>query len=109
MLTLNIFVNKICTVFSQNSGFPFKDGVQYSNYFTGRVEQIDENGIWLRQPHIDTLAFYPFPVTIIEEQYLPEDTPEAIKIKEELTPKPPKPMETFIPIEEFTKMVKKSK
>lgn len=112
-LTKNLqanFVGRICTILTNPVSLPFKDAVQHSQFFTGKLEHVDDYGVWLRHVHTNTMAFYSFPlVGIVEEQVIPNSDPRAEKIKEGLKKKdPPKPSQ-FIPIESLTKIVRDSK
>jgi hypothetical protein len=106
------FTGRICTILTNPVSFPFKDAVQHSQFFTGKVELVDNQGIWLRHLHTNTIAFYSFPIIgIVEEQVIPQNDPRVEKIKAEMKkkePKPPQPHSQFIPIESLTKMMKKS-
>lgn len=87
--------------------------LQHSQFFTGKVTEITDAGIFMKHLNIDTYAFYPFPIVgIVEEQMIPKDDPRANKIKEDLQKKKeviPPSSKTFIPIESLTKMVRDSK
>lgn len=104
------FTGRICTILTRPVSFAFKDVMQHAEFFTGRVERIDEFGIWLRHMNKNTIAFYPFPIIgIVEEEVIPPDDPRAEKLKEAMKKKEaPKPMpqKQFIPIESLTKMVR---
>jgi hypothetical protein len=93
--------------------------MQHSQFFTGKVETVDNYGIWLRHLNSDTIAFYSFPIVgIVEEQIVSQEDPRAEKIKEEIkkqnekkaeAKKPmPRPNQQFIPLESLTKMIKKN-
>lgn len=126
------FVGRICTILTNPVSFQFADAVQHSQFFTGKVEEIDEHGIWLRHVHTNTIAFYSFPVVgIVEEQVISETDPRAAQVKAELEKKerekkakeaaakrqqqpafrqpPPQQQGQFIPIESLTKMVRENK
>ena len=112
------FKGKVATILTAPVSFPFKDAIQHSQYFTGKVVDINIYGIWLKHLHIDTYAFYSFPIIgIVEEQLIPDTDPRAQQIKEEIKQKetPKQPMgcgshasqsSTFIPVDSLTKMVR---
>lgn len=111
------FQDRICTILTQPVSFPFKDAMQHAQYFTGKVVDVNIYGIWLKHLHVDTYAFYTFPlVGIVEEQLIPNDDPRAEQIKQELKqqeqpmgyvhgPQVAEPS-NFIPVESLAKMVK---
>lgn len=107
------FLNKICTVLTHATNLQCKDAVQFAQFFTGKVVDINEYGVWLQNLHNNTYGFFAFPIIgIVEEQNIPENDPRAEQIKEMLKKKTPQansPRGNFIPIESLTKMVKDSK
>lgn len=103
------FLGRICTLLTHQSSFPFKDAMQHSHFFTGKVEYIDSDGIWLEHLQSKTYSFYAFPIIgIVEEQVIAHDDPRAEKIKEELKKKEPTPS-NFVSIDSLTNMVNNSK
>jgi hypothetical protein len=110
------FLGKICTILTAPTTLIISTPVEHSNFFTGKIEYIDHNGIWLLHLHTNTYSFYAFPIIgIIEEQVIQKNDPRAEKIKEELKKKEQQkaaatpPPQNFIPIDTLTKMVKESK
>jgi hypothetical protein len=108
-----IFVGKLCTILTQPVSFPFRDGKQHSEFFTGRVTAVDRFGIWMKHLNTDTIAFFTHPIIgIIEEQFIPKDDPRYEKIKSELESKQ-KPLlpksNNYVSVEELTEMAKKLK
>ncbi len=114
------FVGRICTVLTHPVSFQFSDAVQHSQFFSGKVEEINKDGIWLRHVHTNTVTFYTFPIIgIVEEQVIPKDDPRAVKLKEDmekkeqekkdrLKPKLP-PQGQFIPVDSLSKIVRDAK
>lgn len=101
------FLNKICTLLTSPTSFPFKDAVQHSRFFTGEVVDINVYGLWVKNLEFNTYAFFSFPIVgIIEEQVIPGNDPRAKKVVEDI--KKPIPS-NFIPVEALTKLVKESK
>ena len=79
MEKFNYFVGKICTIYTNPTNRQF-DEQQFANSFMGRVESIDQFGVWiLLLPEFKQKAFFPAPiVAIIEEKWIPI-TPEQEK------------------------------
>jgi len=121
------FVGRLCTILTKPVSFQFADAIQHSQFFTGKIEEINKDGIWLRHVHSKTVAFYTFPIIgIVEEQVISENDPRAEQLKAEFAkkekakqdaekaksphhmkpPPPPQQQGQFIPIESLTKIVK---
>lgn len=117
---LEIFVGKVCTILTKPVNIQFRDFMQHAQYFTGEVSHIDEYGIWLEHNQTKQISFFSLEniVGIVEEQKIPLDHPMADQIKEAVAkkqqPKQPfknpnqLPKQTFIPVEELSKIVKKT-
>ena len=109
------FVGRICTVLTSPVNFEFKDPIQHSNYFSGKVISVDKFGIWIQNVKFGTMSFFPFPVIgLIEEQAVMRDDPRYDKIKAELeekkSPRPiPPKSNVSVSVEELTEMAKKLK
>lgn len=112
------FVGKICTIMTGPVSFPFREGKQHAEFFTGLVLEISEEGILIKHLNTNTLAHYSFPIVgIVEEQVVAKSDPNFEKVKSEVEKtKPPviqKPAAptpaNFVSIEEMTKMAKKIK
>lgn len=104
------FLDRVCTILTQPVSFPFKDAIQHSQFFTGKVVDVNQYGIWLKHLQIGTYAFYSFPIVgIVEEQYVPENDPRIDKIRQELKKKEMPKASQFIPVESLTKIVRDSK
>jgi len=82
------FVNKICTIITTTvSKMNFTDQ-QFADFFTGLVESLDDNGVFIRHHITGCKSFYTwnFIVGILEEQVLKEDDPEYKQIANKITP-----------------------
>ena len=91
------FLKKVCTIFTNPVSFQFKDAIQHSQYFTGVVADINDYGIWVKHLHIDTYAFFSFPIIgIVEEQYLPENDPRVEELRKEMKKPEPEPEIKYI-------------
>ena len=84
---LKYFVNKVCTVLTQNATGNLRiEQKSFVDFFTGKVLFLDEQGIWLE--HILTktksIFFYQSIVGIVEEQVLDENHPDLPAIREKI-------------------------
>lgn len=81
-MSFNYFVGKFVTVLVRSTTLDFswddKSQYRHAQYFTGRVEQIDDaGGLWLidEQRKVKSYFFYQHIVGILEEQEVPQDHP----------------------------------
>ncbi len=118
-------MGKICTVLTSPDNFPhwfqeyFKNPKLYSEFFTGEVTGVSNDGITIKHLKTGTQAFYPFPIAgLIEEKVISSKDPNYEKIKEAIeekkkTPAPPMSPKwkanDVVSIEEMTQMAKKLK
>lgn len=101
------FIGKICTIVTAPVSVPVNDAVQHSQFFTGKVTEVNSSGIWIQSLNTNTMAFYMFPIIgVAEEQFISKDDPEYNKIQEEFATPKPTPSQSFISIDELTKKVK---
>src|SRR5581483_9222523 len=102
---LDKFIGKVCTILTNQTSFPFKDAKQYSEFFTGQVVEVNNQGICIKHLNTNTLAFYSFPIIgIVEEQVIAKNDPAYEEIKRKLE----KP-QAVLSVEEMTKMAKEVK
>lgn len=81
-MNLNYYVDKPCTIltnslnrsFIKNGAF---DEMQFSEYFTGFVKEVDSYGIWMQHPATGSMSYFLLNniVGIIEEQVKSADDP----------------------------------
>lgn len=92
---LQRFVGKVCTVFTTPINRDFeKEGPQgypqvMFNYFMGRIESVDENGILLNQmgtsdPPLQSYFFHPHIISISQEKEYDPSNPEDAEVIERL-------------------------
>lgn len=78
---MKYFLNKIVTILVKSTtlDFSWDDKAQYrhAQYFTGRVENIDNLGVWLfdEQRKVRSYFFSQHIVGILEEQEVPQEHP----------------------------------
>lgn len=95
------FLGKVCTVLtgavSKNN---FLDQ-QFSDFFTGIIESIDEDGIFARHHLTGCLNFYNFNyvVGIFQEQVIEESDPKYQEIMEDLKNSPPNKKASVLPLD----------
>jgi len=93
----DMFVGKICTILTNTVGKTNFTDIQFSEFFTGYVESIDEDGVVIRHHTTNCKTFYALShiVGILEEQVITDDNPLYEKVVEEVKKSPPekKPME----------------
>lgn len=98
------FIGKVCTILTQPVSFPFKDGSQFAEFFSGKVINVDKFGIWVQHVNAHTMAFFTHPIVgIIEEQTVLKNDPRYEKIKTELEGKQKPPTS----IQDLTEMAKR--
>lgn len=85
------FTGKICTVLTTGVNKTMFSDIQFSEFFTGFVESIDEDGIWTRHHLTGCKNFYPigYVVSIMEEQIVQESDPNYKKLMEQVEKTPP--------------------
>jgi hypothetical protein len=84
------FTGKVCTIVTLAGKQGFSD-IQFSDFFTGIVESVESDGVFMRHHLTKCVGFYPWQhvVGMVEEQQLDPDNPEHAKIIEELKNKLP--------------------
>jgi len=85
MNNLEYFEGKVCTILTTQISFGLSLQ-QSTDYFVGRVDEINEMFVWLTHLPTGTKSMFPVQhiIGIIEEQVISNDHPDAEKIKEEL-------------------------
>lgn len=110
-----IFVNKICTILTTSSAKSNFQDQQFSDFFTGFVESVDEDGIFVKQHITNTMAFYSWPnvIGILEEQVIQETDPQYQKIVEEIKKTPEQvnvqPVNQFVNTDPLASLAKQAK
>jgi hypothetical protein len=85
------FNGKICTVLTIGVNKSNFSDPQFSDFFTGFIETIEEDGIWTRHHLSGCKNFFPmqYIVGLLEEQVIEESNPEYQKVMEEVKKSPP--------------------
>lgn len=79
---LQYYVGKICTIITRPINVPITEA-NHSQWFTIRVDAIDQEQIWGTDINRLTKSTFFFPiVSIVEEQVITEDNPKYSAIKE---------------------------
>lgn len=100
----NKFLNKICTivtVFNKS-----QTDTQFLDFFTCKVEDIDENGVWGSHCLTQCCNFYFFSsiVAILEEQVIDENNKDYKKIVEEIKKSPQPEKKSNIDLDSIIKI-----
>lgn len=79
------FAGKVCTVMTRSSCKSNFTEAQFTDYFTGIVESLDEDGLFVRHHITGCKSFFPMDgvVAILEEQTVTQDDPNFKKVAEE--------------------------
>jgi hypothetical protein len=87
-----LFVGKVCTVLTTVVNKTNFQDQQFSDFFTGVIESIDEDGILAKHHLTGCYNFYNFQyvVGILEEQVIEENNPQYQEIVEDLKKTPVK-------------------
>lgn len=85
------FTGKICTILTNTVAKTNFHDTQFSDFFTGFVESVDEDGLFLKHSMTGCVTFFAMEhiVAILEEQVITEDDPRYEKVMEEI--KKPQP------------------
>lgn len=96
---LQRFVGTVATVLTVIGKQGFTD-TQFSDHFTGLIDSIDEDGIFVTHPVTGEKGFYAlsFVVALVNEQRLDPDNPEHAKIIEALKQAPPEQKLQVMPV-----------
>ncbi len=89
-MKLNHFVGKVCTISTVAINWHYKPE-QMMDYFVGKIDAIDEDGIMMTHSVTNCKNYISFKyiVAIHEEQVLYEDNPDHAKIIEEFRKEKP--------------------
>ena len=85
-----LFANKVCTILTTIVAKTNFEDQQFSDFFTGYIEDIDQYGIYAKHHITGCHNFYAWPhvVSILEEQVIQEDDPQYENILKEIQNKP---------------------
>lgn len=101
------FVGKVCTVLtSAVAKNNFSDQI-FSDFFTGFIETIDEDGVLSKHVRTGCKTFYSWNsiVAIVEEQFISEDNPEYNEILEKVQKSPPEVQTNVIQLDQQSQFV----
>lgn len=95
------FLGRVCTVLTSAAAKNNFMDQQFSDFFTGLIESIDEDGIFSRHPMTGCKNYYPWPhvICILEEQVVTADDPKYQEILEEIKKAPPENQAAIIPVD----------
>jgi len=95
------FVGKVCTILTSTvAKSDFKDQ-QFSDFFTGIIETIDEDGIFAKHLMTGCRNYYTWPhvVGVLEEQVVEQTNPEYENILKEVKKAPPENALSVVPVD----------
>lgn len=120
-MKLDYFLGKPCTILTQKINRDFvqrgeTDEMKFSDFFSGFVDHIDEDQIWMTHPVTEckSVFFTQYVVGIVEEQMKYENDPkiqEALKnFKDGKLPKKEQPKNTsFVSVNDISNLAKESR
>lgn len=88
------FTGKVCTILTVTVNKVNFTDQQFFDFFTGKIDAVDEDGIFARHHITGCVNFYPFEhiTGILEEQVIQEDDPKYTKIVEDIKKKTEQPV-----------------
>jgi hypothetical protein len=95
-----LFIGRVCTILTITVAKVNFHDTQFSDFFTGIVEAIDEDGILMKHHLSGCKNFYFMPhiVSILEEQVIEEDNPQYEKIIEKIRKAPAEQKENIVEV-----------
>lgn len=91
------FTGKICTILTNTVAKTNFHDTQFSDFFTGFVESVDDDGLFLKHSMTGCITFFAMEhiVAILEEQVIMEEDPRYQQVMEEI--KKPQPTQEAPP------------
>jgi hypothetical protein len=80
------FTGKICTILTNTVAKTNFHDTQFSDFFTGFVESVDDDGLFLKHSMTGCITFFAMEhiVAILEEQVITEEDPRYQQVMEEI-------------------------
>ena len=99
-LLTHVFAGKICTRLTSVAAKTNFQDQQFSDFFTARIDSIDEDGIFATHHITGCRNFYPMAhvICILEEQVIHEDDPEYENIMKEVQKAPAEQQVNIVPV-----------
>lgn len=94
------FVGKVCTILTTTIAKTNFHDTQFSDFFTGIIESLDDDGIFARHHMTGCKNFYTWNhvVGLLEEQVIEETNPKFQEIIEEIRKTPPN-QQAIVPVD----------
>lgn len=95
------FIGKVCTILTTTVAKSNFMDQQFSDFFTGIVESIDEDGIFAKHLMTGCKNYYTWPhvVGVLQEQVIPQNSPEYENILKEVKKAPPENALSVVPVD----------
>lgn len=95
------FVGKVCTILTTTVAKTNFQDQQFSDFFTGIIEVIDEDGIFAKHLMTGCRNYYTWQhiVSVLEEQVVQQDNPEYENILKEVRKAPPENATSIVPVD----------
>ena len=95
------FAGKVCTILTSTVAKTNFQDQQFSDFFTGIIETIDEDGIFAKHHMTGCRNYYTWPhvVGVLEEQVIDQSNPEYENIMKEIKKAPPENQMSIVPVD----------
>jgi hypothetical protein len=95
------FTGKVCTILTTTVAKNNFMDQQFSDFFTGIVESIDEDGIFAKHLMTGCKNYYTWPhvVGLLQEQVIPQNSPEYEGILKEVRKAPAENAMSIVPVD----------
>lgn len=96
-----MFKGKVCTILTATIAKTNFQDQQFSDFFTGIIESIDEDGILTKHHMTGCINYYnwSYVVGILEEQVVTEDDPKYEEIMKEIKKAPIENQKAIVPVD----------
>ncbi|RTK96615.1 MAG: hypothetical protein EKK64_03255 [Neisseriaceae bacterium] len=98
---LQQLTNKVCSVLTTSVAKGNFTDNQFADFFVGIVDEINEDGVWLRHPMTNCLSFFSINhvVAVLEEQVIDQKDEKYEEILTEVKKAPPEQQVNIIPVD----------
>jgi hypothetical protein len=98
---LQQLTNKVCSVLTTSVAKGNFTDNQFADFFVGILDEINEDGVWLRHPMTNCLSFFSINhvVAVLEEQVIDQKDEKYEEILSEVKKAPPEQQVNIIPVD----------